>query len=118
MPALLAILGNLGPIMQLAMMAVQAVQQLAPSAPVAVTNDQKKTAAVTAITDAIKAAAPVSAQMMEVHTAIQSQDSAQVGAAIGHSVELALSICKTFGIFSKAGIVQAAPELPQQPSNG
>lgn len=112
MGALAAILANFGPILQLAMMAVQTVQQLAPQAPVPPSNEQKKSAAVTAMTAAIAAAAPVDAQIQQVHAALQSQDSAAIGNSIGHSIELALSICKSFGIFSKAGVVQNAAPLP------
>lgn len=110
MNALASFLALLNPWAGLLVQAVTIVQSLAAKAPTPPTNAQKKSAAINAVTDAIAAAPAVGAEVIAMQSAIATNDPVVVAAGIGHGIELALSICKAFGIFAKAGIVQnAAP---------
>ena len=111
MQSLASFLALLNPWAGLFVQAVTMVQSIAASAPTPPIGDQKKTAAITAITQAITLAPAVGTEVTNLQTALQTHDPATVAAGLGHSVEMALSICKTFGIFSKAGIVQNAAPL-------
>lgn len=117
MQAFALLLAQLNPWAALIVNAVTLVETLAAAAPIKPESSAKLSAAVGAVKTGIAAIPAVSAQVTEVQSALATNDPATVTAAIGHSVEMALSICKAFGIFSKAGIVQnAAPIAGGQPN--
>jgi hypothetical protein len=95
--------------------AVQVVQQ---SAPQAATGAQKFDAALTSVSAVIAKAPAAATEFVTAKTALAGGDAAAATASIGHMIELSLSICKSFGIFSKAGVVQnAAPLTPEPPAS-
>lgn len=117
MNALASFLALLNPWAGLLVQAVTMVQALAAQAPTPPTNDQKKSAAIDAVTKAISVAPAVGAEVVNLQTAIKTNDPATVAAGLGHGIEMALSIAKAFNLFPKAAIVQnAAPlENPDAP---
>ena len=116
MQALASFLALLNPWAGLFVQAVTMVQSISASAPTPPNGAQKKDAAINAITTAITLAPAVGTEVTNLQTALQTHDPATVAAGLGHSVEMALSICKTFGIFEKAGIVQNSQPLVPQPT--
>lgn len=115
--ALLQILGLINELLPVAQVAVTAVEAAAPPG---TASTAKLAAATTAVNDTIAAAGAASGAFTQTQAAIASGNSANVGTAIGHAIEVALSVSKTFGLFPKAGVVQnAAPlgQVVQDPSN-
>lgn len=102
---LLSIINEVLPLAQLAVHAVQA------AAPPAASSGDKLFAATKAVNDTINAASAGLAAFTQTKAAIDSGKGEDVAAAIGHSIEVALSVSKTFGLFPKAGVVQNAPLL-------
>lgn len=117
MEALASFFALLNPWAGLIVQAVTMVESLAAAAPTKPTSAQKKSAAVDAVTTAINAAPAVTAEVTAIQTAIKTNDPATVATGLGHGVELALSIAKSFGLFPKAAIVQAAAPLAPNPSD-
>ena len=118
MKAIGSFLALLNPWAGLFVQAVTMVQSLAAQAPTPPTNIEKKSAAMDAVAKAISVAPAVGAEVTDLQAALKTHDPAVVMAGLGHGVEMALSICKAFGIFSKAGIVQNAAPLDQGPQGG
>ena len=117
--AIFANLGNILPLITGAIQVVEALSAQSAAAGVKIPSTDKLNAAVAIAQQAVSLQAPVNAQVAEVHAAIQGQDPAAVGKALGHTVELVLSGMKAFGLFSKAVIVQnAAPLPPSDASSG
>lgn len=102
---LLSIINEVLPLAQLAVHAVQA------SAPAGTPNSAKFNAATKAVNDTVNATSAVAGAFTQTKAAIDSGKGEDVAAAIGHSIEVALSVSKTFGLFPKAGVVQNAPLL-------
>jgi hypothetical protein len=117
MNALASFLALLNPWACLLVQAVTMVEQIAPKAATPPTGPDKKAAAVAAVITAINVAPAIGQEVTDLQAAIKTNDPATVTAGIGHGIEMALSICRAFGIFSKAGIVQAAAPLATAPDN-
>lgn len=99
------VISELLPVAQLAVSAVQA------AAPPGTVGTVKFDAAAKAINDTIKAAGAAAGAFDQTKAALEGGDSAGVATAIGHSIEVALSVSKTFGLFPKAAVVQNAAPL-------
>lgn len=104
---LLSIINELLPLAQLAVHAVET------AAPQGTPGTDKFNAATKAVSDTVNAASAVAGAFAQTKAAIDSGKSEDVGKAIGQSIEVALSVSKTFGLFPKAGIVQNAPMIEQ-----
>ena len=113
MNAFATLFSSLNPWLGLIVQAVTMVETLAAQAPVKPAATDKLNAAVGAVITGVNALPAISQEVTNVQAAFKTNDPATVTAAVGHGVEMALSICKAFGIFSKAGIVQAAAPLAE-----
>lgn len=107
-------LSLLNPWAGLILQAVSMVETLAAQAPVKPAGSEKLAAALGAVTTGITALSATSTEAAGLATAIKTGDPATVTAGLTHATEMALSIAKAFGLFPKAGIVQAAAPLMNQ----
>lgn len=98
----------------LAHTAVTAVEAAAPQG---TPGADKLQAATKMVNDALNAGAAVAGTAATVQQAVASGNHAQVDDAIRHTIEMALSLCKTFNLFPKAGIVQSATPLGGEDQN-
>lgn len=105
----LTLLSIINEILPVAQLAVHAVENAAPQG---TPGADKFNAATKAVNDTVNAASAVAGAFTQTKAALDSGKSADVASAIGQSIEVALSVSKTFGLFPKAAIVQAAPVLP------
>lgn len=111
MEALSKFFALINPWAGLLIQAVTMAESFAAQASVTPTGAQKKSAAIDAVVKAITVAPAVGAEVVNLQNAIKTNDPETVATGIGHGIEMALSFCKAFGLFPKAGIVQNAAPL-------
>ena len=111
MNPLSSLFAAINPWVGLIVQSVTMVETVAAQAPVKPASQAKLQAAVGAVQTGLAALPAVSAEVTNVQTALASNDPTTITTALSHGVEMALSICKAFGIFSKAGVVQNAAQL-------